>query len=815
MLDHQRLVDAADDWIVNRSRTVMLAFLVLTGVFLVGAGASGTETGTDQFTEDIPAQNAFENINEQFETRSFEASTGSTTLIQNEPNVLSKSSQLAMLRAQRRLHENPDFRVVSSSSVAEAVATRLDPNATTPAAKVRALETAPASRVQAATRAVLSTRPLLRQRVSEDYNAQSVTASATLGGVTHRLGPDVDEQSTRFETMQLHAQYVVASVDGDIQVFGSGIVNREFTQVIPDSLLIVIPAAALLILVFLTFAYRDPFDLALGLVALVMTIVWTFGFSGYAGIPFGQILVAVPPLLLAVGIDFGIHAINRFREERAEGYDVPRSMRNATDQLLVAFFIVTGTTVIGFLANVTSPLPPIREFGIVAGAGIVFTFLIFGIFLPAAKVWLQRVRDAYGLPEFSNASLGSEESLLGRVLPVGVSIGRVAPALFLLLVLTSTAGLGYYGTDVSTEFTEESFLPPAENPDYLMALPEPFKPGEYTVTETRNFLEAHFESGREDRTRVYLEGELRRDTALESMARAARDPPQSFVAEGRVAQRQSIVTVIQSYAAESPEFRRLVARNDRDGDGIPDDNLETVYDALLASPQGDRARTFITEDYRSAQVIYSVEADAGQTEVTRDTRQVATRYRVAATATGTVIVFKAVSDLIAETALVSMLIALAATVLFLTLVYYVVERKPLLALANVVPIVVTIALLAATMRYADIPFNALTGTILSIAIGLGIDYSAHMVHRFADEYDRQPDVDAALVVAVRGTGGALTGSMLTTVSGIGVLVFAITPVLGQFGLLIGLSIFYSYATSILVLPSALVLWHRAHAWRTT
>jgi hypothetical protein len=50
--------------------------------------------------------------------------------------------------------------------------------------------------------------------------------------------------------------------------------------------------------------------------------------------------------------------------------------------------------------------------------------------------------------------------------------------------------------------------------------------------------------------------------------------------------------------------------------------------------------------------------------------------------------------------------------------------------------------------------------------------------------------------------------MLTTVTGIGVLVLAITPVLGQFGLLTGLSILYSFLASIVVLPSTLVVWAR-------
>lgn len=89
-----------------------------------------------------------------------------------------------------------------------------------------------------------------------------------------------------------------------------------------------------------------------------------------------------------------------------------------------------------------------------------------------------------------------------------------------------------------------------------------------------------------------------------------------------------------------------------------------------------------------------------------------------------------------------------------------------------------------------------------------MDYSAHVVHRFTDEFEGEVGVFDALSETVRGTGGALTGSMLTTTAGTAVLVLAITPVLGQFGLVTAMSIFYSYLTALVVTPSVIVVWAR-------
>lgn len=810
--DSHRYIDIVEGWIAERPKAVILAFLLVSGVFFLGLGGSGTESGTSQFTEDVPAATALENVNDNFERVTFERSEGTTQLIQSSSNVLSKRSLTRMLHAQHRLKRNPALQVESTTSVAQTVARTLDPDADRLSAQIRTIERATPGQIDRAVQTAVERDPRLQASLSTDFNARSASASATVGVVTHAVagadggGPGTSGSSPLTDVQQ-HAVFIVDSVGGDITVFGSGLTSEELGTVIGDSLRLVVPAAAGLILLFLVFAYRDPVDLLLGVVSLAMAILWTFGFMGLAGIAFSQLLIAVPPLLLAVGIDFGIHAINRYREERVQGTAVGESMRITTDQLLVAFAIVTGTTVIGFLANVSSELGPIRDFGVVAAVGIVFTFLIFGIFLPAAKVYADGLRERFSFPAFGSRPLGSENSALGRILPVGVWIGRVAPRAFLALLLVSTAWMGYYGAGVDSRFSQDDFLPPEENPEYLGYLPQQLQPQDYTVTETTNFLEERFQTGEEDTTTVYVEGSLTDDGALESMWRAGADPPDSFVADDGHARETSIVSVIRVYAERDPGFARLVAQNDRNANGIPDDNLVAVYEALLDSPVRERALRYITDDYTAARVEYAVESEASQQAVTEDTRAVADRYRFEATATGGIVVLKAVSDVIAESAFVSLVYALVGSGLFLVVVYAVLKGRPSLGVVNLLPIAVTVAGIAATMRFLNIPFNVLTGTILSIGLGLGVDYSAHLVHRFTEEYDGE-NVFTALTATVRGTGGALTGSMLTTVSGIGVLVVAITPILGQFGLLTAVTVLYSYLASVIALPPALVVWAR-------
>jgi predicted RND superfamily exporter protein len=383
-----------------------------------------------------------------------------------------------------------------------------------------------------------------------------------------------------------------------------------------------------------------------------------------------------------------------------------------------------------------------------------------------------------------------------------------APKAFLALLLLTGAVSGVYGTGVDTSFSTEDFLPPEEVSPVVRALPEPFAPGQYTVTNSLNFIEDNFESAQGNTLTLYVHGPLRQDDSLEQLHRASADPPASFTSRDRTARPDSIVSVIRSHAERDPEFAALVAKNDRNANGVPDDNLGDVYDYLLESPVRQQALSYVSEDFRDARVVYTTEAEYSQEAVAADGKDVAKRLRLDATATGQLVIFAAITDIIFDSAITSLTAALIATAIFLVAVYWALEGRPSLGILNLVPIVLTVVWLIGAMRLLGIPLNALTATVLAIAIGLGIDYSAHLVHRFADEHGRHDSVHDALDETVRGTGGALGGSMLTTTSGTAVLAFAITPVLGQFGLVIALSVLFSFVSSLLVTPPAAVLWDR-------
>ncbi|SNR56191.1 efflux RND transporter permease subunit [Halorubrum vacuolatum] len=810
MTDIEERIDAltqrVNETMVARSKTVIVAFLLVSVVFIGGMSAVETETdATEGFIDDLPEQEALEAINEEFEDP-FEADEESTQLIHVGNDVLTRGELLNMLRVLERTDNRETLRYDSANGPATIVAQTLDPSAESPEEMKRAVERASDSEIRSAVRQA-NENPQFSALLSDDFNENEASASASITVVTHDVPQGFD--SDDLSGVQTTIDDFGSDEPGDIRAFGGGIINDEFGEIIGDSLAIVMPVVLVLLFGFLAFAYRDPIDMALGLFTLLLTLIWTFGFLGFSGIPFDQQLIAVPVLLLAVGIDFGIHIVNRYREETVKGIDAVPAMRIAANQLVIAFIIVTVTAVFGFGANVVSDLEPIRNLGIASAVGIVFTLLLFGVFLPALKLEVDRLRDRFGVPEFGSTPIASEESALGRLLAVSAKLGRRAPVVFVVALLVVGGGLGAYGAGVDTTFDNEDFLPPEEEAWYVGYIPEPFAPGEYTVTETINLLEDRFEANQEETITIFVEGSFEQDHALEALTAPDDDPPSSLaVGPGGQADTTSIVTVIESQTEADEEFAALVERNDRSGNGIPDRNLDRIYDELLASDAGSQAERYLTDDRRGAQVEYVVDSSAEQEEIAADGAEHAESFRFGAIATGEIIIFDVVSDLIFESAIQALILAVVLTGIFLVISYAILEGRPWLGVVNVFPILIAIAMLIGTMRYLDMPLNALTATILSIGIGLGIAYSVHITARFIDEYNENGDTYESLQTTLSGTGGALTGSMLTTSLGTGALALAITPVLGDFGFLIATSVFLSFLAAIVALPPALFLWDR-------
>ncbi|APX96775.1 efflux RND transporter permease subunit [Natronorubrum daqingense] len=695
--------------------------------------------------------------------------------------------------------------------------------------------------------------------MSTDYEPGALEADARMTMITQESemgdamgGEEMDGSGDDALDSQLDLRDLAEDDEQEYLVFGGGVLTDEIENSMDDSLAIVGPLALLFVVTALAVAYRDPLDIVLGVVGIIAVLIWTFGFMGWAGIVFNQMMIAVPVLLIGLSIDYAIHVFMRHREQREnEGVDdtVRGSMTIALAGVGVALVWVTATTAIGFLANLVSPIGPIQEFGVVSSVGIIAALIVFGGLIPALKVEIDSFLESRGWSRRKRA-FGTGEGRFTSVLTVGSTAARRIPIIVIVAALLLTAGGVYGASQVDTSFEEEDFL--AESPPgWTEHLPGDMAPSEYQAADDLEFVNENFQ--REDsEAQILIEGDITDDDTLQEFADAQDEAAENdivYTLPNGDADVEDPLTVMEDAAAEddgeddSFDFDDNDSDNDSDddddsfndsfteadttGDGVPDQNVEELYDELFEEHEDEASNVIHRTDdgeYEAAQLIVGVQGDAGFDETTEELRAIASTIDASGTgdernldagdgelnaiATGDPIVNHIVEQDLLDTVLESLLITLVTVFGFLTVAYWLTGNSAALGTVTLIPVAFAVSWILGTMYLLDIPFNVLTGMITSLTVGMGVAYSIHISARYTLELERQGNAWSAMHTTVSGTGGALLGSAATTVGGFGTLAFAIFPALQQFGIITGLTITYSFLASVIVLPTLLILWTR-------
>ena len=107
--------------------------------------------------------------------------------------------------------------------------------------------------------------------------------------------------------------YVAAVQSVDADAFGEGLLIVESGRVVIRALQQALITAGALILLILAILWRNFVDSALVAAPLVLATIFTLASSVVVGIPFNFANVIILPLLLGIGIVYGIHMVHRVR----------------------------------------------------------------------------------------------------------------------------------------------------------------------------------------------------------------------------------------------------------------------------------------------------------------------------------------------------------------------------------------------------------------------------------------------------------------------------------------------------------------------
>jgi hydrophobe/amphiphile efflux-3 (HAE3) family protein len=600
-----------------------------------------------------------------------------------------------------------------------------------------------------------------------------------------------------------------------MQVTGEGVISSEINEITSAANTIIGPSIFIIIFGILLLNFRRLSYVLLAMLALSIATIWLFGTMVLLGIDFNVIAVALTPLILGLGVDYAVHLFHNYRTEIENGRKPSEAIRYSVQDIGTAMFLAMITTVIAFMSFLSSNIGPVRDFGTLLALGVIYTFITSITILAALRYIIDKRKTTVITRKKKIYSVRTIMGTLAQAI-----IAHQKKILFSIVIITIILSTG--ATQINTGFDLNEFLP-QDTP----------------ALELYEEVANEFPSSSQAQEYIFIEGNVATVAVLKGMAithEKFKDDTYVNKNPDGTMNTVSIYSVIQQSIKNNqsliPEF------NIDPENGIPNTNEDVLalYDYLYGEKTSttDTSESFSIDDfnYEAQSVLYKTEngyeaaliriyidptlqtkegninedLEILQNELKAD---VADYGNTDVTVTGNLLVTLRITNSLTESQILSTGISLLLAALVLIIAY----RSPTLGLIAMIPVGFSIIWILGTMYFIGYSLNVLTITVTSITIGIGIDYAIHATERFRLVADKTGDPELAVCETISHTGGALFIAALTTTMGFGILVFAPIPPQQQFGLIIAITIAFSFLTSVLILPLALSKWAKSRKKR--
>lgn len=594
-----------------------------------------------------------------------------------------------------------------------------------------------------------------------------------------------------------------------------------------------IPLTIALMAVILWTLLRNWFGVALPLLAMGLCMAWAVGFLGMIGGTINNITTILPPLMMSMTVAVAVHLVTAYQDNLASARFAPggdkeppirpppapvgssdmvgawvRRLRgrgppaeseragaegdvaawtqrlkgdryslvdnhHVVAQTIVQLWkpclVAALTTAAGFVSLVVSDVPPMRDFGLTASVGVMFSLIIVFGFLPAAWLLVRR-------PVARGHDLLRRDWMDGFLLYLSAAVERQPRRVLLLTTLLAVlAALGMTRLRIETNLLEY------------------FQSDTRLVRDTE-FIEGAL-SGVED-IRISLRSDDPDVILSLDNLRRMEDLHGFLLTLPGVDKVTSLVDYLkdmhQSFHAEDRAYYRL-----------PDsDELVAQYMLLY---DGKDLHLVLDEDHQWASVYVRVHEHSSAR--LRHLITVLRQYlgeqfpdSIEARVTGpTVLVTNLVDTLLASQieslALASGVVFCMVAALFRSL------RVGLLAMVpNLLPILLNLGL----MGWVGIPLDTATAMISAVAIGIAVDDTVHFLAGYQHELAAGATVSQAIrrVYAIKGRAIVYTSLILTAAFGV-VMVSNFLPT-RHFGALSALTMISALIADLLFLPALLL-----------
>ena len=599
---------------------------------------------------------------------------------------------------------------------------------------------------------------------------------------------------------ELNEQAIEETDDSDISVFSFSQLSTGQNSNLGKELGILNSLCLLLLGFILWTKFRSKRDTFNVLILTVFAILATYGMAGLITLlgnkmVFNAAMNSIPILLLAIGVDYGLHVVARIREEMQDqeknnpqnretlrdfSIEARRvAIRKGTILTSAALLVAIITDMVGFLSFRFSSQQFLVSFGTVIAIGLFFIYLLSITALPA----LMMIIPPKKLP--------LEKSGKNEIGPISKWVGSLTETPVLVVIVTIIISIPMFigfqqlevGFDTRDNFDDsvpvvQDFLLIA---DEFQSSPSPL----YVVLEGEI---------------ISPDGRLIYDQVIDKLSST----------EGINGPPIGIWGILEESRNSNSELDSLMAELDEN-----DDSWAALELWLLSSEGRNISSGNLNSD--ATQTVVSFQAATLDWQSTADfesllsselsilTKDYNDKYSIQLS--GRSLILAQITADVADSAILST--ATVAGVILIMLVGINTVRQQNLTrgfargFVTWIPLMVVVVWVYGIMGLTGYQLNSQTVTIGALTLGLGVDYAVHFTTRMEEEVIHSPDGDASdwTTKSAATTGRAMFGAALTTAGGFSVLNFSSLVPLQLFGQVFVVAIILALVSSLLLLPA--------------
>lgn len=549
---------------------------------------------------------------------------------------------------------------------------------------------------------------------------------------------------------------------------GKTVTDTGMTTYIDRDTTVLVPLCYLLIIVTIFLFYRNIRLVFIAIVNTSVCVACTMGFFGLTGITQNSVTTIVIPLVMALSLCDTVHIFSHLdRRILTVEPDRKQALALALSSVISPCFLTTLTTAIGFLSLYVSDIPPIREFAVTAAMGMVFE-LFFSFTLMTSMILLNNPQKIYRNHTDEKIMSKCLASLFHFSFKYRKRIIALAGAVTLFSV--AAASVVKIETNVTLFFKETSPI--------------------------RKDL-AHIEST--------LGGVESLDISLISNTEGAFIEPDNLQFVDYLQSKiQAIkgVDVTLSFVDFLKDMNRAFYNDNETYYSIPK-SRELVAQYLLLYDSDD-IEDFVNSTYDQARISIRIsEHNSNQQEaIIRQLKEIIAEEKLPDTdlrVTGRVLQDVNVINSIFWSQIYSLGLAAGIIWLIMFLVLKSFKFGVISSVPNFFPLVLNFGI----MGLLGIPLNTATALIATVAIGIAVDDTIHLMSEIHRRYSKGIPIHLAVSSSIQIKGRAIITSSIILCCGFGILGFSSFVPTAYFGILCAGIMLSAIVGDLFFLPSFL------------